>query len=271
MVRPHSVSALARSLGISRSRLYYRPKRPERDWSLKIRIEEILHTHPSYGSRRIALELRANRKRIQRVMQLFGIHPYRRRPKRRKYRTNPIIPPYENLLLRTPFPSGSHETWVSDFTELLFREKKLFLATIMDLFTRQIVGWHTLLAHTTDLVLGAFKDAVRNTDVAPTLLHSDQGSEYTSKRYTAIVEEKRIRISMSRRGSPWENGYQESFYSQFKLDLGHPERFDSLGELIAAIAETIHTYNHSRIHTKLKMPPAIFAMRHQTKVETVAT
>lgn len=271
MVYPRSIAALARSLAISRSRFYYRPKRPEQDWTLKINIENVLHAHPAYGSRRIAWELKLNRKRIQRVMQLYGIHPYRRRAKRRKYRINPVIAPYENLLLNTSFPLSEHMVWVSDFTELRYREKKLFIATVMDLFTRKIIGWHALLSHTTDLVLRAFQDAMRTAGVAPAILHSDQGSEYASKRYTAIVEEYGIRISMSRKGSPWENGYQESFYSQFKLDLGHPERFNSLGELIAAIAETIYVYNFFRIHTKLKMPPALFAMRHQSKVETVAT
>lgn len=264
-------TALAHTLGVSRSSLYYRRIRPERDWSLKIRIEEVLHDHPSYGSRRIALHLRLNRKKVQRVMQIYGIHPYRRRRKRKERRGNPTFVPFENLLMAIPFPSIPNLGWVSDFTELQFRERKLYLATVMDLWSRRILGWHTLLAHTTELVLGAFKDAIRTAGTAPEILHSDQGSEYTAKRYVATVEEQRIRISMSRRGSPWENGYQESFYSGFKLDLGHPDRFDSLGELIAAIAETIHAYNHARIHTKLKMPPAAFAARHQEKVETGAT
>jgi len=70
---------------------------------------------------------------------------------------------------------------------------------------------------------------------------------------------------MSQKGAPWENGYQESFYSQFKVDLGDPNRFTTLGELVYAIYQTIHSYNHSRIHTKLKMPPAVFAEKHQER------
>lgn len=268
---PRTKTALACILGISRSSLYYRSKRPERDWSLKIQIEETLHDHPSYGSRRLALALGLNRKKIQRVMQLFGIHPYRRRRKRTYRRGNPTFISYENLLLTIPFPALPNLVWVSDFTHVVFRGTKLFLATVMDLCTRQIVGWHLLLGHPTELVLGAFRDAIRTRGTAPEILHSDQGSEYTSRRYAATIEEHRIRISMSRKGSPWENGYQESFYSGFKLDLGDPERFDSLGELIAAIAVQIHRYNHARIHTKLKMPPAVFAERHRPKVEITAT
>ncbi len=67
---------------------------------------------------------------------------------------------------------------------------------------------------------------------------------------------------MSSKGSPWENGYQESFYSHFKVDLGDPNRFDSLGELVWGVYKSIYDYNNTRIHTALKMPPAIFAKRH---------
>lgn len=265
-----TVTSLARILGVSRSSLYYGRKRPEKDWSLKIRIEEVLHDNPSYGSRRIADELGMNRKRIQRVMQLYGLYPYRRRPKRKKNKRQTPDLPYENLLLKVPFPSTPHHIWISDFTEMTFRGRKLFFATVMDLFTRQIAGWHVLLKHTTELVLTALKDALATTGSVPVILHSDRGAEYTSKRYLSFVEDLRIRISMSRPASPQENGYQEAFYSQFKLDFGHPDRFDSLGELIAAIAEQIRYYQHDRIHSSLKMPPAMFAQRHyetQQKVE----
>lgn len=101
---PETRTALARTLGVSGSSLYYRRKKPERDWSLKIRIEEVLHEHPSYGSRRLALALHLNRKKIQRVMQVFGIHPYRRRRQRKHSRRITAFVPHENLLLAIPFP-----------------------------------------------------------------------------------------------------------------------------------------------------------------------
>jgi len=74
---------------------------------------------------------------------------------------------------------------------------------------------------------------------------------------------------MSKKGSPWENGYQESFYSQFKLELGHPECYANLGELIEAIALQIHYYNHQRIHTALRCTPTVFAKRHQAAIEVL--
>lgn len=95
---------------------------------------------------------------------------------------------------------------------------------------------------------------------APILIHSDQGSEYRSKVYTTFVEQTGIKISMSRKASPWENGYQESFYSQFKVDFGDSNRFKNLAELTIAIHYQIYYYNNYRIQSKLKMPPKQYAL-----------
>jgi len=98
---------------------------------------------------------------------------------------------------------------------------------------------------------------------APEILHSDRGSEYTSDDMRLLCELFGITQSMSRAGCPWENGYQESFYSQFKVDLGDPGRFSHLGELVYEIYRCIYIYNTSRIHTALKMPPQTYALQHQ--------
>lgn len=259
---PKTKRALAEALSIARSTLYYKPKLPTKDWSLKIKIEETLHDFPSYGHRRISDHLQVNKKRILRVMNLFGIKPYRRRAKRpRKPKDENRIPePYQNLLLFN-FPDKPYRIWASDFTHIRWRNKWLYLATVLDLFTRTIVGWYILTKHTTDLIAGALTSAL-NSFPEPDIIHSDQGSEYASKRYTGFVEQLGILISMSRKSSPWENGYQESFYSQFKVDLGDSNRFSSLGELIEAIHYQIYFYNNLRIHTVIKMPPAEYARRH---------
>ncbi len=96
----------------------------------------------------------------------------------------------------------------------------------------------------------------------PAVFHYDNGSEYHAKAFRALLTHLGVAISRSKKGCPWENGYQESFYNRFKLDLGDPNRFATLGELTAAIYETIHCYNTERIHSALKMPPAAFALRH---------
>jgi transposase InsO family protein len=250
-------SALAKKLGVSRSLLYYQPRLKEKDWRLKQNIEKVLREFPSYGHKRLAIRLKVNKKRILRVMKLFGIKPYRRRGKKwRKTKRNPLTA-YPNLLL-TEFPKYLNHIWVSDFTYLSFKGKWIYLATIMDLFSREIVGFSVMTNHSTQLVMNALLSAICKHPVSG-ILHSDQGSEYLSKDYIFLAETLGIRLSMSEKGSPWENGYQESFYSQFKVDLGDPSRFDSLGELVYEIYQTIWKYNNRRIHTALKMPPIIYA------------
>lgn len=248
----------ARIAGISRSMLYYERRQPKYDWWMKQRIEIVLREHPSYGHKRLALHLGANKKRVLRVMRIFGIKPYRRRG--RKYRkTKDYSAEYPNLLL-TEYPQYKNHIWASDFTYLKYRKRTVYLATVIDLFTKEIVGFSVMLSHSVSLTINALLAAVEN-NPAPQILHSDQGSEYTSKDYIALTDNLGIRISMSKKASPWENGYQESFYSQFKVDLGDPNQFNSLGELVWAIYKTIHNYNNTRIHTTLKMPPAEFSQR----------
>lgn len=255
-----SKQAAAAKLRVSRSMLYYHPKLPEKDWLLKNRIEKVWRGHPSYGHKRLAIELNANKKRIRRVMKLFGLKPYRRRTKKpfKKADINQEASGYLNLLQLINFPNKPNIAWVSDFTYIRFKGRFVYLATILDLFSREIVGWSVSTAHNTQLVLLALIDAL-DKHHTPQILHSDQGSEYKAKSYTSFAEILGIKISMSHKGCPWENGYQESFYSQFKVDLGDPSRFDCLGELTAAIYMQIWIYNHSRIHTKLKMPPKLYA------------
>lgn len=258
--KPITKSGLAKEQGISRASLYYQALKPQKDWQFKNQIEEVLSKHPSYGHRRIALTLQINKKKILRVMRLFGIKPYRRRT--RKYRkTKDCSAIYPKLLQQIPFPEKSNNIWVSDFTYLPFHGKWIYLATIMDIFDRKIVGWSLLTSHTAQLTVSALINAIEKSGL-PDIIHSDQGREYTARIYIQLTESLKIQISMSHKGCPWENGYQESFYSQFKVDLGDPNRFRTLGELAVAVYHQIHYYNNLRIHTKLKMPPAIYAQRH---------
>ena len=248
---------LAKALGVSRSLLYYKHKQKDKDWKLKQEIEKTLRKNPSYGHKRIAIELKFNKKRILRVMKIYGIKPYRRRGKKwRKTKKNPLTA-FSNLLLNE-FPRYLNQIWASDFTYLSFKGSWIYLATVMDLFSRRIVGFSILTNHSTQLVINALLSAVHKYSPAE-IIHSDQGSEYLSKDYIELTNNLGIRLSMSEKGSPWENGYQESFYSQFKVDLGDPNRFDTLGELVYEIYQNIYRYNNERIHTALKMPPIVYA------------
>lgn len=247
----------AKELGISRSTIYYKPLQPDKDWKLKCQIEEVLREHPSYGSPRIALTLNRNHKPIERVMKIFGIKAYRRRGlKWKKSRNIKVI--YPNLLIST-YPSYPNHIWTSDFTHVVYQGKNIYIATVMDIYTRKIIGLSVLTNHTVQLVLTALLSAIAN-NPRPLIYHSDNGSEYNSHVFLEVLNTLGIKISRSKPGCPWENGYQESFYSQFKIDLGDTNRFESLGELIFNIYQTIYCYNNSRIHTALKMSPNQFAL-----------
>lgn len=194
-------------------------------------------------------------------MKIYGIKPYRKRSKKFRYIGTNRDCDFPNLLL-TNFPFKPNQVWASDFTHIAYRGKWIYLATIIDLYDRRITGFSVLTSHSTQLIINALFSSVHH-HPAPKMLHSDHGSEYASSDYSGICQSLGIKQSMSRPGCPWENGYQESFYSQFKIDLGDPERFENLGELVYAIYSTIHSYNHSRIHSKLKMPPIIYSRQYQ--------
>lgn len=247
----------ARELGVSRRMLYYKPKKPDKDWQLKCRIEEVLREHPSYGSRRIALQLKRNRKGVKRVMNIFGIKPYKRRGRKWK-KTKNITVKYPNLLLTT-YPQYENHIWATDFTYLSFQGKFVYVATVIDLYARKIVGLSVYTNHAVQLTLSAFMPAIHS-NPRPFIFHSDNGSEYNAKIFIEALNTVGVNISRSAPGCPWVNGYQESFYSQFKVDLGDPNRFATLGALVLAVYQTIYAYNHTRIHSALKMSPAEFAL-----------
>lgn len=191
-------------------------------------------------------------------MQLYGIKAYRRRGKRwRKTKKIKVI--YPNLLMGTA-PSYPSHIWTADFTHVNFGKKVIYIATVMDLYTRKILGLAVYTTHAIQLVLSALMAALGN-NPRPAIFHSDNGSEYNAEVFINALTTVGIAVSRSAPGCPWENGYQESFHSQFKVDLGDPNRFNTLGELVYAIYQTIYDYNHTRIHTALKMPPEQFALR----------
>jgi putative transposase len=239
--------------------LYYDHVKGRKDWELKQRIEEVLRLNPSYGHRRIAIHLKVNKKRILRVMRLYGMKPYRRRG--RKWRKSKAKRTYPNLLLVIT-PSYENHIWASDFTELLFHGRRVYVSTVIDLFTRRIVGINVAVRKGAQLTIQTLSSALLHSP-RPRIFHSDNGREYEAKAFISILEEFGIQVSRSRPGCPWENGYQESFYSQFKVELGDPNRWKTLGELVYAIYSQIHYYNTKRIHTILKLPPATYAQGHQ--------
>lgn len=247
----------ADALGVSRKNIYRVSKQIPKDEALKEAINKVHIKHPSYGHKRLALELRVNKKRILRVMKIFGIKPPRR--KSHYYTTRSTSHhSYTNLIIDF-VPTKSHDLWCSDLSYIKFQGKFWYLATIEDIFTRRVVAAQMGKNHDSELVLVTIRQAIKSTRKAPQIFHSDQGTEFMAKVCTDYLESLEIKVSASDKASPWQNGYQESFFGKFKDEIGDLNRFETVGELIEAIYQQIHYYNYDRIHTKLKMPPAVYA------------
>lgn len=168
-------------------------------------------------------------------MRLFNIKPYKRMARWTKKRDLGNPPSKYPNLIKGTCPIKPNIIFAGDFTRLSWNGRVIYLATFIDLFTREIVGWLVSTKHTTEFVIEAFLDVVKNVGL-PLIVHTDQGSEYNSKQYSDFMEKLGVKISMSAKGSPWENGYQESFYDNFKTDLGLEfERFETIGEFVEAI------------------------------------
>lgn len=257
MIDKHvSKSALARSLGVSRSSLYYTPKQPAKDQSLRDHICVTLNEHPAYGHRRIALHLGIGKNRVNRVMIKFGIRPSirHRRPVYGGKRSVSGIP----NRTRGISPIQANVIWVGDFTYLHFHGRMVYLATVIDRYTREVIAWQIGLHHTTQLVIDVLEEALRRRETHPYIFHSDQGSEYTANACIAWIIKHKIQPSHSPKSKPWNNGHQESFFDKFKLEFGKASRHTSIETLIEAIGRYIHYYNTRRIHSALKMPPRVY-------------
>jgi len=253
-------------LNIARSSFYYQSLLDQKDIALKERIEKVLEANHSYGHRRIAIELKMNRKPILRVMRKYDIRPRRSRkkPSKSKDLNQSLVSP--NLLISL-FPLFKNHIWVTDFTYLKWRDRWVYVSTVIDLFTREVLGLSIKTSRGAILVSETLFNALSSNGV-PAIIHSDQGSEYKSKLFRMILKDFNILPSMSKKASPWQNGYQESFYGNWKVDVGDVNRFKSLGELTAEIYKSIYYYNYHRIHTSLKMSPKNFALKFAEKADT---
>lgn len=261
-----SKTALARILSVSRQSLYYEPVREQKDLLLRAQIQRTLAKHPAYGGRTIALHLGVNRKRVQRIMRKYGLTA-KIKPKNRysgKNTKDTAVEATPNRM-RNICPIQPNVVWAGDFTQLWFHGKAVHLATVIDIYTREILAWQAGTHHTQSLVLDVLEEAKRKHRKTPQLFHTDQGSEYTSARCVEWLIRHGIKPSWSSRGKPWHNGVQEAFFKTFKLEFGKPSRYASLPLLVEAIGKYVKYYNASRIHSALKMPPRDFAKAKKRK------
>jgi transposase InsO family protein len=259
------VAFLCRRYKVSRSGFYAwlsraGSKRRRNDEELSARIERIYRDSAGrYGSPRVHQVLkregiRCSNKRVARLMRERGL----RARVSRLFRRGPgmvrrFFAKTANLRLDEPLPTRTDQIWVGDLTYLRLGNRWRYLATVMDLFSRRIVGWTLARNRTTEVTLRALKRAIAARNPAPGLLfHSDRGIEYSSYSYQDFLKAKGIVPSMNRPRNCQDNAHMESFFHSLKAELTHRRSYASDAELNASMAGYIDRfYNEKRIHSSL--------------------
>jgi transposase InsO family protein len=215
----------------------------------------------AYGWPRIWRELaehgiRVGKQRVQRLMQKHGIHARGKR----KFRVTttdskhnlPIAP---NLLNRNFVVAAPNQAWVGDFTYIATEEGWMFLAVVIDLFSRKIIGWSMRADMHRDLVIDALEMAWfrRAPDrKAGLIFHSDRGSQYASEEFAKVLEHCTITPSMSRKANCWDNACAETLFGSLKVERLHGERFETIRAAKDAVIAWLLWYNKTRMHSTLK-------------------
>ena len=267
----HAVRMMCRTLGVSRSGYYDWRDRPMSLRAQRHRelTEKIRYFHRSsretYGSPRIRKDLldcgeRVGENTVALLMQRAGIMPktIRRFRVTTDSRKTVAAP---NRLDQQFTASRPNQRWVSDITFIPTREGWLYLAVIIDLYSRAVIGWTMHKRMKTALVTDALKMALMRRKVrSPLLLHSDQGSQYAAADYRAMLAANGIECSMSRKGNCWDNAVAESFFHTLKTELVHHEDYRSRAEATASIFEYVEVfYNRQRRHSHVgQVAPLIF-------------
>lgn len=176
-----SKSVACAKVAVSRNSLYYKPKLPAKDLILKQQIEAVLIEHKSYGHRRIAIALGINKKRVSRVMKLFNIQCKKSRKKPRFKKDKFPKNSAKNLILDTLI-NKPNQVWVSDFTYISYQNKFMYLATILDSFTREVIAWNISSRHNKELITETLLNAINKREKSPQIFHSDQGSDNFLKK-----------------------------------------------------------------------------------------
>jgi transposase InsO family protein len=267
-----AVTSLCCALGLKRSGYYSWRDRPESRRSRENRrlVVEMRVIHRQYdrryGSPRMAEELRSRglrcgEHRVARLMRQAGIRA--KAPRRFRVTTDSghQLPVAANVLNQAFSVSQPNAVWASDITYIWTSEGWLYLAVVLDLHSRQVVGWASSGRIDTDLTLLALERAVRRRQlVTPPLHHSDRGKQYAAERYQKVLTDHGIQCSMSRRGNCWDNAVVESFFASLKKELIHGERFETRQAAQVALFDYIEVfYNRVRRHSTLgQLSPAEF-------------
>jgi len=273
----HSITILCRCLRVTRSGYYAWQRRPESthtrdDRRLKVLVRASFEeSKQRYGSPRVHEDLleqheRVSRKRVVRLMQEDGLKARLRKRYKLTTMSDHDQPVAANLLDRRFEADAPNQRWVGDTTEFVIGSSgKLYLAAILDLFSRFIVGWAVSAVNDRHLTIKALEMALKRRCPEIGLLHhSDQGCTYASEDYQVLLAAHGIICSMSRRGNCHDNAVMESCFSTVKTELA--DRFDSCGEAKLALFDYIEVfYNQRRRHSTIGyVSPAVFEQRAQS-------
>ncbi len=259
-----AVVLMCRVLGVSRGGYYRWLRRPvsERVQHQRWVSEQVLGTYANYkaryGAPRIAKELKAlgvpcSTNTVAKILKLQGLKAHNGKAFNYGSHALTMHNVSDNLLWRRFGASRPNEKWTTDITYIWVEDQWLYLATVMDLYSRAIVGWSLDDSMTEKLVTDALTMAFERRDIEPGLIvHSDRGVQYRSQRYIDFMHRHGVKPSMSRKGNCWDNAPMESFFSRLKVELIYPEQFDSIEEAKSGIFEYIEVfYNRLRRHSAL--------------------
>jgi putative transposase len=253
--------------GVSRAGFYRfgedGPLRPDPDMDLRDAIQRIALEWPSYGRPRITAELRrrgweVNPKRVYRLMREDNLLCVRKRKFMVTTDSHHDRKVYPNLAGEMNL-SAIDQLWVADITYIRLQTEFVYLAVVLDAFSRRVLGWALDRHVEADLALAALRMALALRQPAPGLVHhSDRGSQYASGEYTELLQAHGCQISMSHKASPWENAACESWMKTLKAEEVYRQEYRDLAEARASIAQFIEeVYNQKRLHSALGYRPPI--------------
>ncbi|TGC27137.1 IS3 family transposase [Pseudomonas citronellolis] len=267
------VARLCRLQGVSRSGYYAaqrRPLRPALHCPVAASLKALfMSCGRTYGSRRLQAALNGEgmhvgRYRVRRLMREHRLRPVWKRKFVHTTNSKHDLPIASNILARRFDPPAANQAWVADITYIRTRRGWLYLAAVMDLYSRKIVGWAMAPNMSAELVCSALQMAIAQRQPAPGLVvHSDRGSQYASEVYRALLKRHGLVLSMSRKGNCWDNAVMERFFLNLKMERVWQRDYANHAEAMTDIADYIvGFYNNVRLHSSLGyLPPTRYERR----------